>query len=141
VGMVKGAGTSVTSHAYSFFDQSLPKATVYYRLRQMNSNGAFAYSDVKVLNYDPQNEDQSVNYRVYPNPATNFIIYESSGISEHDATVEITDVFGSNVLTTTVPGSTLRQKIMLPKLPTGYYFVTVRNASQNGGFFRIFVNN
>jgi hypothetical protein len=83
--------------------------------------------------------ENASDFKVYPNPATDFIIYESSGVSDYDATVDIRDVFGMNVLTTTIPGFTLRQKIMLPELPGGYYFVTVRNESQNGGFFRVFV--
>ena len=46
VGFVKGKGTTSEIQNYSFVDQNLSVGSYSYRLKQVDYNGAFAYSDI-----------------------------------------------------------------------------------------------
>ncbi|MDO6392240.1 GDSL-type esterase/lipase family protein [Pontibacter sp. BT731] len=46
IGRVDGNGTSSLSHRYSFRDKSAPAGLLYYRLRQVDTDGTYSYSKV-----------------------------------------------------------------------------------------------
>ena len=47
--LLPGAGSSSAAHAYSFTDVAAPAAATYYRLRQLDTSGAVAYSPVALV--------------------------------------------------------------------------------------------
>lgn len=68
VGTVKGAGTDARPHAYSFRDESaatMGKTTLYYRLRQVDTDGHESFSPVAAVAVGKQLQA----LEVYPNPA------------------------------------------------------------------------
>lgn len=46
IGKVEGAGTSSLTHRYTYRDASAPAGVLYYRLRQVDTDGSYAYSRV-----------------------------------------------------------------------------------------------
>ncbi|MCB0851509.1 MAG: T9SS type A sorting domain-containing protein [Bacteroidetes bacterium] len=67
VGKVNGAGTIDYSQQYNFMDSVTKARTYYYRIRQVDFDGQFEYSDtrqVEITNMD------ILNLEIYPNPAT-----------------------------------------------------------------------
>lgn len=71
-GTVKAAGTSASPMIYSFTDIQPVIGRNFYRLRQVDLNGSFAYSPVvEALTGDNQ-------VRAYPNPATEVLNLELS---------------------------------------------------------------
>lgn len=68
VGFIKGNGTTTEPKAYSFVDNHLNNVTgkLYYRLKQIDYNGAFNYSDIVEVVIDLPLE-YSLNQN-YPNP-------------------------------------------------------------------------
>jgi len=140
IGRVNGAGTSLVGHSYSYFDSGPPKGTIYYRLRQVNSDGSSEYSEIRVIKLQTNDAGKSTVYSVFPNPATDYIVFSSSESNDEDAVIDIQNMYGVNVFSALVPGSSLREKIMLPALPGGYYFVSVKNPSKPASFFKIFIN-
>jgi len=73
IGFVATKAESGNSNAvltYSFEDAKAAKGTTYYRLKQVDFNGDFKYSDVKFINNSLNNV---VEFSVYPNPVTNVI--------------------------------------------------------------------
>lgn len=46
IGRVNGVGTSSLSHRYSFRDASAPAGLLYYRLRQVDTDGSYSFSKV-----------------------------------------------------------------------------------------------
>jgi len=46
IGFVEGKGTTTTPQQYIFEDNKLSHGTLYYRLKQIDTDGSFAYSDV-----------------------------------------------------------------------------------------------
>jgi photosystem II stability/assembly factor-like uncharacterized protein len=66
VGFVRGNGSSTIQHEYSFVDNNLQNGIYTYRLKQIDYNGQFEYSnsiEVEVLNLDSYVLNQN-----YPNP-------------------------------------------------------------------------
>ncbi|MFY0673195.1 MAG: choice-of-anchor D domain-containing protein [Bacteroidia bacterium] len=77
IGRVEGQGTTFDITDYQFIDNGLPitnnnsPITIYYRLKQIDYNGAFDYSEIKTLNLEPS----TINlFKVWPNPVNSSFI-------------------------------------------------------------------
>ncbi len=66
VAFVNGAGTSTEKHTYSFVDSDVEMGNYFYRLKQVDLNGTFAYTDVTEVNFTTPSE--FVLEQNYPNP-------------------------------------------------------------------------
>ncbi len=75
LGFVAGNGTSTDKHTYSFIDQSIGSGKYSYRLKQMDHNGTFEYSQVVEILLTPS---EFKMYNNYPNPfnPSTIIAYE-----------------------------------------------------------------
>ena len=72
LGRVLGQGTSSQTHTYSYTDANLasyPAGPVYYRLRQVDTNGQATYSPVRTLTTIGTKQGAARSLQVYPNPA------------------------------------------------------------------------
>jgi hypothetical protein len=71
VGRMEGRGWSDMPVGYEFLDEELPLAggNVFYRLKQVDFNGSFAYSNVVSVKVPFLQLTKGV-WRVYPNPTT-----------------------------------------------------------------------
>ncbi|MES2727904.1 MAG: T9SS type A sorting domain-containing protein [Bacteroidota bacterium] len=127
VNFVKGKGNSANTHKYSFSDPlALEKAsTLYYRLKQVDFDGAFTYSNivkVSIFNTEP------FAIKVFPNPFTeNFqleLVTPENGIAE----VSISDITGKEVYKTTLnplAGKNIFAMDNISALHGGIYFIKV----------------
>lgn len=66
IGFVNGNGTSTKMNNYSFIDQNPAEGKLYYRLKQIDFDGSFKYSNVIEIEFVTPNE--FVLYQNYPNP-------------------------------------------------------------------------
>jgi hypothetical protein len=66
IGFVPGFGTTTESKDYAFKDESTANGIYYYRLKQIDFDGSFSYSDV--VNLDLEVPDQFSLSQNYPNP-------------------------------------------------------------------------
>lgn len=78
IGTIKGAGNSAVINSYGFIDEDLLdnnqlQESVYYRLKQIDNDGTFSYSDVVLL----QNNDIPNDITLYPIPLQNTLIIET----------------------------------------------------------------
>jgi hypothetical protein len=113
-GLLAGHGTSLTAHAYEFLDALAPSAPTYYRLLQLDTDGATAYSDVVAV----RGTTMRTPLLVWPNPAqATFMIQPPTGAPE----VQIIDALGRIVLTVPVTGNAV--VTVAPGLPSGVYGV------------------
>ena len=71
VGDVAGNGNSQHQIDYSYTDASVSKVqkTVYYRLKQVDFDGTYEYSDIRVVRFDAVGNDMQLV--AYPNPMNN----------------------------------------------------------------------
>ena len=67
IGFVDAAGTSTTTHSYSFTDPLLAEGNNYYRLREIDLDNKFTYSKTLLIN----NADPNNGLTVMPSPFSN----------------------------------------------------------------------
>ena len=91
----KQAGRNLTSVSnYTFNDYSLNFGNNYYRLKIVDFDNSFEYSEVVVIN------NQAMDYIVYPNPTKDGQVFFKSSIKKFDFNkneISVTDVFGKQV--------------------------------------------
>lgn len=69
-------GLSIVELAYNYEDHNAPDhAVLYYRVKQVDFNGAFEYSAVRTV----QLGAADIEVNVYPNPTSNFVQVRTSG--------------------------------------------------------------
>lgn len=89
IGRVDGAGTTSIENTYSLVDENPLVGLSYYRLSQTDINGNRKYFDILPYNYS------SNEFLVYPIPANNYIVVESSDLNNFE--FEIIDLNGQVV--------------------------------------------
>jgi len=95
IGFVKGTGTSNNTNKYSFIDANANGFEVYYRLKQMDFDGKFSYSNiVKISNSDKVDFDI---VEVQPNPFDNELSVKLNTSSDKNIQVFVYDSKGALV--------------------------------------------
>jgi len=100
IGSKPGAGTSIAPLAYVFIDYQPVQGTSFYRLKQIDFNGAMEYSEVRTVNFG---ELKDVNLpkvsTIYPNPSAGQFKIELSNPHKENVEMQWTlfDVSGSLV--------------------------------------------
>lgn len=119
---IAGWGTSYEAENYSYVDESPLAGVNYYRLKQKDYDGAFAYSFVVKAEY------QSAAVRIYPNPVTaGQITIRMPDEQEANSTVEIYDRLGRLVQTNFLTYG--QSQVDISELPFGVYLLRLE---QNG---------
>ncbi|WP_169303410.1 T9SS type A sorting domain-containing protein [Pedobacter cryophilus] len=85
---VKGNGTSNQLISYHYKDNLPAKGINYYRLKQVDFNGIFEYSDIRAVNFSLKN----IDILLYPNPVTDVIYL--SGMDDKNFTAYIYNTAG-----------------------------------------------
>ncbi|QNE38747.1 T9SS type A sorting domain-containing protein [Hymenobacter sp. NBH84] len=118
---VKGQGSKGGATVYTALDAQPLSGTSYYRLKQVDEDGTFAYSPVAAIT----NIEAAREVTFYPNPARD-VLNISTSESLVGARVTVTDLTGRTLLTRTLDAS---NTVSLSVLRTGTYLVTVETAS------------
>jgi uncharacterized repeat protein (TIGR01451 family) len=99
-GNVTGSGSTDIKHDYQFTDPLNTSAKiVYYRLRVVDIDGKFNYSNIIPIRLDGTQID---NFAVYPNPFSNNIKVSIYSDKEQDATLRLLMPDGKQALARTV---------------------------------------
>ncbi len=131
VGRVSAYGNSTISTAYEFFDKKVPSVRtntiVYYRLKMVDLDGTFEYSDIRGVNFG---NDQSVGVSMYPNPTSQFLNLDiSKGSSEEKGELQVFDALGKLILSKKVIGSGI-ETIDMGRMSNGVYHVVLTQGDQ-----------
>jgi hypothetical protein len=97
VGFVEGKGTTTEMQNYLFRDKDLLSGSYTYRLKQMDFDGSFAYSDEVEIEID----QPSVFYlgQNYPNPFNPSTNIKYSIPADGNVTLKVYDILGKEVST------------------------------------------
>lgn len=119
IGKIKAAGNASTKLDYSFVDNNLPSQNIlYYRLKQIDFDGKFVYSDVVSV----KKKEMAPSVKMFPNPADSEITI--FGVAD-DTQIEVYNEIGQ--LVKTVQSLNSGSKISIIDLAKGLYFVKVTN--------------
>ncbi len=94
---IKSAGTTPAGAQYSFTDSGLPQGKYYYRLKQIDFNGAFEYS--QVIETEIGSPADFHLYQNYPNPFNPETIINFSIGSDDHTVLKVYDLSGAEVKT------------------------------------------
>jgi len=128
---IDGAGTSNTLQNYSFIDNIDHSGTYYYRLKQTDFDGNFAYT---LPPFSVVCEFSSTKPEIvyYPNPFTRDLSVDLQNISTEEATFYIFDLLGDVVMekffTNDLPENH-NFMLNLGNLPAGIYFAKFASGS------------
>ena len=98
IGWVEGHGTSTVTNDYMYSDlTAIPGIVYYYRLKQVDVDGNFAYSNIASASLTGDKGFTLTG--LYPNPATSQVSIGVISNVSANATVKLTDILGRDVLT------------------------------------------
>lgn len=126
IGFVNGFGSTTEENNYSFTDNDLQSYRIYYRLKQIDFNGNFKFSDVVMIEDAVLNEFQL--YRNYPNPFNPSTTIKYSLPRQSRIKISLYNILG-NLVETLFDGEQtagIHQLILNAKdLSSGVYFVSM----------------
>lgn len=100
IGQVRGSGNSIQLNQYRYLDNHPQNGMNYYRLKQMDYDGQFAYSDILSIKFDNHNQH---HLRLYPNPSPNGkVVCQYISPETEDLTIAVYDVAGKLMLQQTM---------------------------------------
>ena len=129
IGQVRGQGSSTTPTAYALTDAGIgtkASGTVYYRLRQVDTDGTATYSPIRTVAFS---KVLSPTIALFPNPATVGTQLDLTQLPAGSYQVSVLDATGRVVLGTTLNAG-LAYALDLNTIASGTYTVLVRG--QNG---------
>ena len=119
LGFVAGNGTTLETQNYTFLDTRkdvLVKRLFYYRLKQLDFDGRYEYSNIVAVNYESgSTKDKLI---VFPNPTSQLLNYQAEDVQQ----VELFDSFGKLVKT----ANQINGQLSLEGVSTGVYVLVIQ---------------
>lgn len=119
------AMTVGNTHVYSINDLQPNDGVNYYRLKQIDLDGKFTYSNIVSVNLK---RGEANAFSVYPNPVKSILTINVNSTAAAKATVIVTDIMGRIVMNTTMDILKGNQSTTLnaTNLKAGNYQITMR---------------
>jgi glucuronoarabinoxylan endo-1,4-beta-xylanase len=121
IGYVKSEANNDKSNeklAYNFYDHtssSVVGGLLYYRLKQLDLDGKFEYSQIKSVKMETLE-----SIKIYPNPVADFLSIEGSNLSQIKS-IELLDTKGSSIY----KSNFAENKIDMNNTSPGIYFLKI----------------
>ncbi|GAA4303030.1 hypothetical protein GCM10023183_15260 [Nibribacter koreensis] len=125
-GTIKGAGNSSMVQKYIFTHAYPSPRLTYYRIKQIDVDGAFELS--KVITVKANNATQSGQLTAYPNP-TSDVLQVAGLVPNSSSQIDIFTLTGQKIYSTSTNPDGTSSKIQVKHLPSGTY---VLQLSQEG---------
>lgn len=119
-GTVQAQGNSSVISNYSFTDAAPFKGANYYRLKEINTDDTYEYSDIKKLEFNTG----SVEAVVYPNPVTNTLYIKNL---HGNNVIELINTNGKMIKTINASSST--KDIDMSMLAKGVYLLKITESN------------
>jgi hypothetical protein len=131
IGFVEGNGTTTETNYYSFEDKNLSAGKYFYRLKQIDFDGTFEYSNVVEIDINiPVEFSLSQNYPNPFNPSTNIIVNVKA---KGDYKIDIFNILGERIFNLfdgyLVQGEN-KFEVNMNNNPSGIYLIKVSNGAE-----------
>ena len=123
IGTVNAYNSQATNN-YSFADAQPLVGSSFYRLKIVDRDGKFKYSNVVSINTKLKG-----GLTVYPNPTTDNITVSHSKASAN-TTLNVLTVSGKKVSSITVSKDAVQTSVDVSTLPAGNYVIVINNAGE-----------
>ena len=126
----KGAGNSKVNLYYFGYDSKPYTGVSYYRLKQTDFDGKFAYSDIVSVKMTNEQIASETDVYVYPNPITNQLLHVNLNTKNNGKyLLKFTNKIGQQVFTETFDAfvGTNNYEIQLPNVTPGMYILEITN--------------
>lgn len=120
IGSVQAVGNSFELNEYHFEDEEPNRGWLYYRVKQIDTNGDYSYSDVKPIWNDMVGE-----VFAYPNPTKDFIKFNFSQAS----LIQVFSSEGKIVLEIDIQDGVSAMDLDLSRLPSGIFHAKFTSSS------------
>lgn len=107
------------THLYKFTDEKPLEGVNYYRLKQIDIDGKFTYSEVRSVNIQKQAE-----LSIYPNPVDGYAVLNHPGLR---ANIVILNSAGKQIIKSSIAPKTNQTRLDLSSLVPGIYILNYRN--------------
>ena len=125
---VKGNGTVHTVSTYSFIDEK-PAAISYYRLQQVDFDGASAFSNIVTIKRDLLKDDA----QLFPSPVKDVLSVNYQASANKELTMSVVDMTGRVLISKSVNAVKGNNEfnLDLANLPTGTYMTRLNSGTDN----------
>ncbi len=121
----KGDGAGRFNYSFTDYDIGLSESRCYYRLKLVDRDGAYKYSEIRQVVFEPSLSD-GLEVNLFPNPCTDFLRVESS----EDLINSVLYMFNSNgQLVSTYSLDNTFYEIQLNDFTPGSYSVAIKKGN------------
>ena len=118
---VNGHGNSSLTQQYQFPVDNLAAGTYFFRLKIIDINGQFSYSNVQKLTISASNHSASI----YPNPTNNYFKLNPGQYTDKVFSIKIIDLVGKVVLSYPAKKYAAGFEVNAAGIPNGVYHVII----------------
>ena len=122
IGFVQGNGTTTEEHAYSYIDFVDEPGKYFYRLKQIDYNGSFEYSNIVEITVNSPSMFSLLQN--YPNPFNNSTIISYQIPTDEFVTLKIYDILAKEIKT-----------LVEENKKAGYYSISLNGNDLSSGIY------
>jgi hypothetical protein len=124
---VEGVGTTADAQVYNYEHKDFQKGENYYRLKQLDLDGEYDYSEVVLVSIKKEG-----TIALFPNPAKHSVYIDMpENLLRREVNINIHDVTGRLFYEQTQELETSRIRLNLKDIPAGSYFVRVKHKKES----------
>ena len=125
IGSIKGAGNTTEITNYQYLDKQARRGLNYYRLKQIDFDGAFEYSEVVSVNLS--NKEPSI--LLFPNPTINAVNIQLPEVfTDQPVTIRVFNVVGQQLLEVPIASANSElQRFDVQQYVPGTYLLVAQN--------------
>ena len=106
---------------YQFLHANIPAGNLYYRIKEIDIDGKYVYSNIVVLH----DKNALGSFVIFPNPANNYITITTPTNGTGKTQIILYDAVGKQLIAETIIGAT--QQINTTEFPDGTYVLKIIN--------------
>ena len=133
---IKGQGTTDKAQSYDYLDKTPMAEVVYYRLRNVDLDGDFGYSNTTQVHFD----ELDFQVKAFPNPTRDFLTVRLSLQKDQAYSLKLYDIHGKAFFHTTQtlgPQIGSDFQVDMREFPSGIYLLEVADMEDKVKYIKV----